>query len=418
MSKSYEQQLNEAAARHVPLTDVQDCFGYAKNESDEAFLRTLAACETFGLAGFETGTKGLTAYQRWCRIRRDAAKKGVQHGMSPDYVGKGFEVTDRTVAIDGEGNIQKQWIRSKAGAEERADSLKEAYADYFEPLRNQPEVIVQSDIIVNPNQLAVYPLGDPHIGMYAWHAECGQDFDCIIAEDNLCAAIDVLVAKTEPAYTGLLVNIGDYFHTDRLDNVTARSGNSLDVDTRWPQVLRVGANIQRYLIHAMLQKHAEVVVWNVPGNHDDQSAVAVNLAMQFLFEQEDRVTVCDNADPFFYHKHGEVLLGATHGDKCKMATLPGLMACDRKEDWGSTSYRHWYTGHVHHDRGMNSQEYAGVTVESLRTLAPKDYYAHSHGYRAEQEMKSDVWDRQYGRVSRSYVNMRQLWDQGAKGKPQ
>ena len=90
----------------------------------------------------------------------------------------------------------------------------------------------------------------------------------------------------------------------------------------------------------------------------------------------------------------------------------------RKEDWGCTSYRHWYTGHVHHDRHMSSQEYSGVTVESLRTLAPKDYYAHSHGYRSDQEMKADVWHRKFGRASRSFVNLKQLWSEGGQGEPE
>jgi hypothetical protein len=325
----------------------------------------------------------------------------------------------RSFALDESGNITKQWIRTDVDKEEQKEALREAFEDYFKPLRGVERPLTHNidSQPLYPDLLAVYPMGDPHIGMYAWFAECGQDFDLYIAEDNLRRALDVLIDKTEPAMTAILCNVGDYYHADNFQNVTSRSGHHLDVDGRWGKVLRTGANIQRYMVERLLEKHLEVIVWNVPGNHDDQSAVALNLAQSFLWEKEDRVHIVENDDPFFYYRHGEVLLASTHGDKPKMAQLPGIMATDRKEDWGLSTFRHWYTGHVHHDRQMAIQEYPGVTVESLRTMAPKDFYSHSHGYRAMQEMKSDTWHRKYGRVGRAFCSIQQVWDGGGMGEP-
>ena len=411
---SERDQVAEVVDRETPRILDAVLFEVATSRQLE-HLEAIQEADTFGAAAAKVGVSPLTIYQSYRSILRKAAKVG--HGLNQDAVLPGFAIQERTVSLDESGTITKQWVRTKAGAVEQYESIREAFQDYFAPLRNQAKARLYTPSEVEPDLLAVYPMGDPHIGMYAWLEECEQDFDLEIAEDNLCRAVDVLIAKTEPAMDALLINVGDYYHSDNYQNKTARSGHNLDVDGRWPKVLRVGANIQRYMISALLTKHLNVTVWNVPGNHDDQSAIALNLAMEFLWEGQDRVTIQDNANPFFYHRFGEVLLGSTHGDTIKMPALPGLMASDRKEDWGCTSYRHWYTGHVHHDRHMSSQEYSGVTVESLRTLAPKDYYAHSHGYRSDQEMKADVWHRKFGRASRSFVNLKQLWSEGGQGEP-
>ena len=91
--------------------------------------------------------------------------------------------------------------------------------------------------------MSVYGLGDPHIGMQAWGAETGQDFDLKIAKRNTTAVVQRLVASAAPSAIGLLVLIGDNFHADDDRQVTPGHGHKVDVDTRAAKVFRVGCQL-------------------------------------------------------------------------------------------------------------------------------------------------------------------------------
>ena len=240
--------------------------------------------------------------------------------------------------------------------------------------------------------LCVYPMGDPHVGMYSWAEETGQDFDLEIAERNLVAAADHLVGLAPPAKEALVINLGDFFHADNQSNRTARSGNALDVDTRWSKVLAVGVRIMRRVIDRCLEKHAKVTVICEIGNHDDHSAVMLAHCLAQFYEREERVTIDTSPAKFHWYRFGKNLIGTTHTDSVKPDKLPLLMAEDRKEDWGETDHRFWYCGHLHTDI---LREYPGCYVETFRTLAPQDAWARGAGYRSGQDMKLDVIHRTF-----------------------
>jgi len=250
-------------------------------------------------------------------------------------------------------------------------------------------------------------MGDPHIGMYAWADEAGEDFDLDIAERDLTAAMARLVQSAPKSETALILNLGDFFHADNMENRTMRSGNVLDVDTRWQKVLQVGARAFYTLVQSALKKHRDVVIRNVIGNHDDHSAVFLSLLLDAYYRDEPRVTVELSPSAVWYMRFGKVLIGATHGDKAKWKDLAKIMAVDRPDDWGQSVYRYWHTGHVHHDR---VQEDMGVVMECHRTLAAKDAWHAAQGYRSGRTMKCIVYDREYGEVERHTADIRRVRD--------
>jgi hypothetical protein len=249
-------------------------------------------------------------------------------------------------------------------------------------------------------------MGDPHLGMFAWAQETGQNFDLKIAEANLVGAVDHLVGLAPPAEEALIINLGDFYHTDNQTNRTARSGHALDVDSRWSKVLGVGIRAMRRCIDAALKKHARVTVICEIGNHDDHSSVMLAHCLSQFYERDPRVTVDVSPAKFHWYRFGRNLIGTTHGDTAKPDRLPAVMACDRPKDWGETEHRYWYTGHVHHD---SLKEYPGCIVETFRTLAPGDAWHRGQGYRSGQDMKCDVLHREFGRINRHVVGIRQLW---------
>lgn len=330
-------------------------------------------------------------------------------GWSPEHdytkpVPEGFHLRGVSSYYGKDGQLRGQWVKSQTDKQAELAALIEALKHIADPFKGTSGVTAAPKN-ADADLLTVYPIGDAHIGMYAWGEESGQDFDLDIAERNQVAAVDKLVSLAPKSALALVLNLGDFFHTDNASNRTARSGNALDVDTRWAKVFRVGVRAMRRCIDRALRRHETVSVWNVPGNHDDHTSQALSVCLAMYYENNPRVKVDLSPAAFYYLRFGRCLLGSTHGDNVKPADLPGIMAHDRAADWGETRHRHFYTGHVHHD---SLKEYRGVTVETFRTLAPGDAWHARSGYRSGRDMKLDVWHREHGHINRHIVGIGQV----------
>lgn len=339
------------------------------------------------------------------RIRKRAAKQGYspEHDMTRP-VPDGFHLKGTSTLYDSGGNQKIQWVKSSINHERQREIFEEAVQGMAETLPKLPKRKFKvAD--VNADLMSVYPIGDAHIGMLSWPEETGEDWNLEIAEQIHCEAMSNLVERSPASGKAVVINLGDWFHADNMQGVTQRSGHSLDMDGRYAKMVRVGVKVMRQCIESALKKHAEVHVINVIGNHDDTGAMFLSVCLANVYENEPRITVDTAPSAFHYVRHGKVLIGCHHGHSCKPEALPGVMATDRAQDWGESEYRYWYIGHVHHQA---LKEYAGVTVESFRTLAAKDAYAHWGGYRAQRDMKCVVHHRDLGEVSRIHVRPEML----------
>lgn len=348
-------------------------------------------------AGRELGVNHSTIVRVVHALERRAALQGyapandMRHTAPSPFVVKGT-----STLYDKDGLVKIQWVKTKLDSDLQEAAIRAFVDSLVEDARGLAPP-TPSPAVTLADLLVVYPMGDPHFGMYAWKDEAGEDFDLEVAERLTCAAIDRLVESAPAAETALIVNLGDFFHADNSSNQTARSSNALDVDTRWAKVLQVGLRAMVHVIRKALEKHANVIVRNVAGNHDTHSSFALALALDAYFSAEPRVRIDLSPAAFWFLRFGKVLIGATHGDTAKMADLPGVMACDRPEDWGATRYRYWYAGHIHHEK---VQEYPGVTVEYFRTLAAKDAWHAAQGYRSGRDMRCVIHHREFGEIER------------------
>ena len=336
-------------------------------------------------------------------------KKGAMQGIAPeaDYT---HEIPDPLVMrgvstlYGPSGEIKLQWVKSQLDKTLAREAIEEWVSWLVQDAKGLAPA-VPPPAISNDDLLAVYPMGDPHVGMYAWGLETGDDFDLEIAERHIMGAIDRLVTSAPNAATAVIAELGDFFHADNKDSRTPQSGHALDTDTRWPKVMQVGLRAMIYVIRRALEKHRLVVVRVVSGNHDPHSSFALALALDAYFHLEPRVKVDLSPSPFWYYRFGKVLIGVTHGDTCKPERLPGIMAADRAEDWGLTKHRYWYTGHVHH---TSKREFPGVVQESFRTLAAKDAWHTGAGYRSGRDMHAIVLHREHGERERHICNVGML----------
>jgi len=343
-------------------------------------------------------------YMALARIKKNAAKQGhaPDHGLTKTAA-PGFSVKGVSTLYDADGEQRAQWVKTTADSQ-RQDNLREAIVDAFTNWKGRAR-LVTGPKKTDDSLLTLYPFGDPHIGLYSWSEETGDDFDLEIAESNLCEAVQRLVGCSPKSKTAILLNLGDFFHGDSLDNRTMRSGHALDIDTRWTKVLRVGVRIMMQCIESAAKKHEHVIVKNLIGNHDDHTSQMLSIALGLFYENDPRITIEDGPAKFWFHRFGRVLIGAGHGDTCKPAALPGIMATDRAEDWGKTEYRYFYTGHIH---TQNVIEFPGCIWESFRTLAGKDAWTAAKGYRSGKDMYAIVHSKDYGEVERHRVDVAML----------
>ena len=342
------------------------------------------------------------------RVRRRAAKRGWAPGHDMDHPAPdGYHVKGVSTYYGPDGEKRGQWVKTQQDDEQRLAALLEALEPLAERVNGKSALVPAPRKHQNMGDLVtVYPLGDPHIGMLAWSKETGdRDFDLSLAQEQMATAVSKAVGLAPPAHTAIILNLGDFFHADNFRNMTPKSGNILDVDGRLPKVMAVGRDIMVGIIEAALGKHQKVLVYNLIGNHDELLSTALSMILASYFRNNPRVEIEERPRMYHFHHFGKVLLGFCHGHTIKAPDLPGLMAVDKAEEWGAAKHRHWYTGHVHHD---TLREYPGCIVETARTLAPKDSWHAAQGYRAGNDLKVDVWHKDFGRVLRHTVGIEQI----------
>ena len=313
----------------------------------------------------------------------------------PDgYMAKGTSTLYRP-----DGSIAAQWVKTTAD-QERQREMMLATVEAMGASLPQVKPRKASGTYLQ-DLMTGYPIGDPHIGMYSWREETGEDWDLDIARRVHCDAMAALVEAAPATETALITNLGDALHYDSMEAKTTRSGHALDADGRYAKIIDVAVITMRQCIESALAKHKSVHVVNVRGNHDETGALWLARLLAIAYEREPRVTVDVNPSVFNYHRFGKNLIGMHHGHTCKPAALPGVMAADRAKDWGECLHRYWWQGHIHHE---SKKEYPGVSVESFNTLAAKDAYATEGGWRSVRTMQAIAYHREYGEVARSRVS--------------
>ncbi|HMT13149.1 MAG TPA: hypothetical protein PKE19_00225 [Aestuariivirga sp.] len=338
-----------------------------------------------------------------------AKEQAALHGWAPgadmvNPVPAPFVVKGVSTYYGKDGNPVGQWVKSRIGdgeqwrvLQEWVDGLKEDARGVLKP--------VKAPKACNDDLLSAYVIGDPHFGLYSWGEETGADFDLSEAERLTKAAIDRLVDASPSSSEGLIVELGDLLHADNSTNMTPTSGNVLDVDTRHAKVMRSALGSLRYAISRTLSKHERVTVWIVGGNHDPHSSKAVAMVLEAAYENEPRVTIDTGQGIFKFFRFGKSLISAHHGHNIKPDQLPLLMAHDRPEDWAASIFRYWYCGHVHH---VQRKEFPGCIVEHFRTLAARDAWHTSMGYRAGRDMTLIIHHREYGEIERKRADIAML----------
>lgn len=333
------------------------------------------------------------------KVRRLIEKRASAKGYDPARdltkpVGESQLLAGASTLYGEDGQIKLQWVKSMP---EKEAAIRDKLRDYAEALTAEMTQFVpqeyQPELCNDPDLLSAIFMGDAHVGQYSHAPETRQaNFDTNLATSEIRDAVDYLVNKAPPAETGMFVDVGDALHADSAHNTTFK-GTPLDVDTHYHNTFYKLAEVMKYAVMRMLQKFPKVVVIVARGNHNDSSAIAIQVLLSFYFENEPRVTILPTQGYFHYVQFGKWLIAVHHGDKVKTNDLPGILARDLPKAWGETTHRMWALGHIHH---QTTKEMGGCIMRTFGTLAPPDGWHSSQGYGSERVMEMLTFKRSGG----------------------
>lgn len=383
----------EAAARAggIPVSTLK---ARLKKAAEKGLMGTKPVMEGFRIAQVTTqespdGTVEKTFIQQ-------KPERGEPFTLPEGQVIKGV-----SALVDADGNEIIKWIKTRTDTATPllVEALKKVFTDYR---GFSCEDLVPFHAQTADNLLSVYPIADQHNGLLAWGKETGEAYDLQIGLDRLRTCMKRLISQSPASKQAIILNLGDWQHTDDGRNQTPGHHHILDVDSRYFKILTAGVRLMKDCIDMALQKHETVLVRNIPGNHDPHASIALTVALSEFYSNNPRVTIDDSPGDFFYHRFGATLIGATHGHKLKPDKMAMAMAVTQREDWGATKY-HWFLfGHIHHE---TCKEVGDVRVESFQTLAAKDAFSVGGGYVSGQSLSSITLHREDGEIGRHRVNI-------------
>lgn len=318
----------------------------------------------------------------------------------------GFNVkrlTQHVRELEGAPKLTEEWTQftpESATYEATIAAIDETMKQYDGIIPTIPQPL----IFPNEQLATIYPIIDHHLGLYSWEAETGANYDLQIAQRVLRESLESLVASSPASVQAVILNVGDFFHSDNNKNRTERSGNVLDADGRYAKILEIGIDLEIFAIELALTKHENVEVRNLPGNHDPYASLALNAAIRMAFRNNPRVHISRDPSPFYFFRWGKVLVASTHGDMIRANDMPAVVAAYAAKDWGETEHRYIYLGHVHH-ASVGGGERFGATWETFRTLASKDAWASQSGYASGRSMVAITHHKEFGEIMRNTVTI-------------
>src|SRR5882672_8717348 len=139
--------------------------------------------------------------------------------------------------VDADGQVKLQWIKTSIDEDARREVIKAGIIEMCAQI--PPQEPIRAPDHFAPKLCNAYVFTDYHMGMLAWHKESGADWDLAIAEKVLLGCFEQMIAAAPPARKAILVQLGDFLHTDGLVPVTPAHGNVLDADSRFQKIVAV-----------------------------------------------------------------------------------------------------------------------------------------------------------------------------------
>jgi hypothetical protein len=316
-------------------------------------------------------------------------KKGKAPWLTPAVTPEHLGLLKTTVQYDRHGVAIQEWKRlvpELANMQEFVDGLCERVAGKARVKTRAARKTDRADVL---GEMDVY---DSHIGMYAHGAETNdQDYDSDIAVKRMVDTAEALASRYDRPHRMIVTFGGDILHSDTRNNMTEKSRNVLDVDSRYHRGVdhAIQACYDVVQIAAAISPQVDVVV--LEGNHDWHSCVWLAQVLRAFYAKCPNINVVNQSSDRKHLVYGNNLLVWSHGDGVAMNQWPQIIAAEFAAQWGLTKFRHLKMGHVHHKKKNQParvivenkngwEEHRGLLVEYLPALCASDAWHANAGY--------------------------------------
>lgn len=248
-------------------------------------------------------------------------------------------------------------------------------------------------------KLLVIPISDLHYGLLSEDNTSGNEYNMEIAERRVKEYVKTTVENiNKSSIDTVLISFGnDYFNCDNVQGATNR-GTPQDNEASYTTIFDKGVNLGISLVDYLLQifdKHVDINVIGVQGNHDLQSSHAMSLALYYNYKNNDRVNVDTYSDEKsrYYYRFGENLIGFGHETKIKECHRIMSSEC---RDWSNYKYRTMFLGHLHKEEVLDT---GALVARRLPILSGRSKWSETQGYDSHPRAQSFVFDRDKGLVN-------------------
>ena len=261
-----------------------------------------------------------------------------------------------------------------------------------------PKFIELQRIENKDSYLLVIDPADIHIGKLCSAFESGETYNNQVAVKRVLEGVRGILNKVSSFHIDKILFIGgnDILHIDNPQRSTT-SGTPQDTDGMWHTNFLIAKQLYIDVLEILLTV-ADVHFTFNPSNHDYTNGFFLSQVIETYFKNCKNISFdCGIAHRKAYQYHTN-LIGTTHGDGAKQMDLPLLMAVEFSKEWAETKHRYIYTHHVHH---KTSKDYAGITVESLRSPSGTDSWHHRNGYQhAPKAVEGFLHSKEHGQIMR------------------
>ena len=330
---------------------------------------------------------GVDARTVYNHVKR-AESEGNAPWLTPAAISPTMNLHKTTVQYNADGDPIQEWRRlipQASDMEAFVDSLCERVQGKARVPKKKATKQDNDEILA---ELAFY---DTHIGMRAHKDETGGNYDTKIATERMIQTAEGLAGRFRKPGRVVVTFGGDILHSDNRSSTTEKSGNVLDVDSRYSQVVdnAVAACYDVTQIACSVAKQVDIVI--VEGNHDWHSCVWLARVLKAFYAQCPNVNVITQSSDRKHIVHGDNLLVWSHGDGVAANQWQSVIAAEFAPQWGVTKHRHLKMGHVHHKKKNTPtrvitqtangwEEQRGLLVEYLPALCSTDAWHAEKGY--------------------------------------
>jgi len=254
----------------------------------------------------------------------------------------------------------------------------------------------------NSELMNCFVITDFHLGLLAHKEETHDaDWDLKKGEQLLYDWFIAAIESAPNADYAVFAQMGDFMHWDGLDAVTPASKHVLDADSRFHKLVRAAIRVIRRIITELLKQYKHVYCYMMDANHDPASGVWLREFLSAMYEDEKRITVDLNPNPYACLEFGKVALFFHHGHKRKVANIDTVFAGMYRDVFGRTKHSYAHLGHIH---SVEAKETNLMIVEQHRTLAPADAYAARGGWISGRDAKVITYHHEFGEVARLTIS--------------